>query len=58
MEIFNVWVRLFAKCNIEPMVDSNGKPVYPDIETLVNGGIVTRPNNPTMRVVERANALI
>ncbi|KAI8143136.1 cytochrome P450 [Fennellomyces sp. T-0311] len=58
MEMFNVWVRLFSTCIIEPAIDASGKPVYPDLYTFLNGGIVTMPFNPTMRIIRRTDALI
>ncbi|KAI9488241.1 cytochrome P450 [Zychaea mexicana] len=55
--IFNEWVKLFSQCVIEPALDENGVPVYPDLDKLVNAGIVTPPTKPIMRVVKRTDAL-
>ncbi|KAI9488242.1 cytochrome P450 [Zychaea mexicana] len=58
LQIFNVWVRLYAKCIIEPPVDGDGKPKYPDIENVFNAGITMKPYKSALRVIKRSDALI
>ncbi|KAI9264098.1 cytochrome P450 [Phascolomyces articulosus] len=58
LEIFNVWTRLFSQCVIEPALDKDGIPVFPDLDALINAGIVTPPASPVMRIVKRVDSLL
>ncbi|KAG2216838.1 hypothetical protein INT45_009464 [Circinella minor] len=58
LEIFNVWVRLYARCSIEPRKNEFGVPVYPDLDNIFNAGIVNKPYDSMVRVVKRKDALI
>ncbi|KAI9496351.1 cytochrome P450 [Zychaea mexicana] len=58
LEIFNVYVRLFSKCVIEPVANEDGVPVYPDLDTFDEGGVVTLPYKPVMRVVRRTDPVV
>ncbi|KAI9264099.1 cytochrome P450 [Phascolomyces articulosus] len=58
LEIFNVYVRLFSKCIIEPVKNETGVPIYPDLDKFDQSAIVSVPNNPVVRVIKRTDALI
>ncbi|KAI9268823.1 cytochrome P450 [Phascolomyces articulosus] len=58
LEIFNVWVRLFSRCVVEPVIGENGEPEYPDINTIAYAAAILPPSNPVVRMVKRENALI
>ena len=58
LQIFNVFTRLFSKCVIEPVLDKNGEPEYPDLDNFDQNAIVSAPRKPIMRVVKRADAVI
>ena len=58
LEIFNVWVRLFSQCSIEPRKDELSVPVFPDINKIFNKGIVYTPTESRVCVVKRKDALI
>ena len=58
LELFNVWIRLFAKCIIEPALDEHGAPRLPNLDDLVNGGVVMPPKSSVMRIVKRSDSLI
>lgn len=55
--MFNKLIRVFARCVIEPDMDAQGKPVYPDIEGMKDGGLVVLPNDYTVRFVERSDTV-
>ncbi|KAI7866128.1 cytochrome P450 [Spinellus fusiger] len=57
-ELFLTYTTLWARCTIEPALDSNGKPVYADIESFVDGGLVIMPKHYKVRFVERADKLL
>ncbi|ORY96170.1 cytochrome P450 [Syncephalastrum racemosum] len=56
-DMFNKLIRIFARCIIEPDVDPQGKPVYPDIDGMKDGGLVVMPNDYTVRFVKRSDAV-
>ncbi|KAI7855699.1 cytochrome P450 [Circinella umbellata] len=58
LEIFNIWVRLFSSCKIEPIIDENGEPQYPDIDRIAYAAAILPAFNPVVRVVKRENSLI
>ncbi|KAI7861250.1 cytochrome P450 [Spinellus fusiger] len=57
-ELFLTYTTLWARCTIEPALDSNGKPVYADIKSLINGGAVIMPKPYKVRFVERTDKLL
>lgn len=56
-EMFNILVRLLAQATIEPMLDKNNKPTYPDMNALINAHVVIIPAEDKMRFVKRKNPL-
>lgn len=58
MEMFNVLVRIFARCTLEPALDDQGKPMLPDLDAARDGGITVLPPEYRVRFVPRADALI
>ncbi|KAI9251031.1 cytochrome P450 [Phascolomyces articulosus] len=54
VELFNVFISIFAKCTIEPTIDAQGNPEYPNIEDVKAGGIVVTPVEYKVRFVPRA----
>ncbi|CDH49792.1 cytochrome p450 [Lichtheimia corymbifera JMRC:FSU:9682] len=52
-EMFNILVRLLAQATIEPMLDNNNKPIYPDMNALINANVVIIPAEDKMRFVKR-----
>lgn len=56
--MFNILVRVFAKCRIEPHLDDQGNPVYPNLDGARNGGLVVLPLDYKVRFVEREDRLI
>ncbi|KAI7867226.1 cytochrome P450 [Spinellus fusiger] len=57
-ELFLTYTTLWARCTIEPALDSNGKPMYADIESFVDGGLVIMPKPYKVRFVERTDKLL
>ncbi|ORZ02475.1 cytochrome P450 [Syncephalastrum racemosum] len=57
-EMFNALVRIFARCTIEPVLGADGKPVYPDLNGLRDGGLVVLPLEYKVRFVKREDSLI
>ncbi|KAI7886235.1 cytochrome P450 [Lichtheimia hyalospora FSU 10163] len=53
VEMFVTMVRLLAKYTIEPSLDENGKPVYPDINSRVSGGFIVLPQSYKVRFIPR-----
>ncbi|KAJ8655157.1 hypothetical protein O0I10_009192 [Lichtheimia ornata] len=58
VEMFNVLVRIFARCTLEPALDDQGKPVMPDLDAPRDGGIIILPPHFHVRFLPRADALI
>ena len=56
--MFNVLVRIFARCTIEPAQDAQGKPILPDLDAPRDGGITVLPPHYRVRFVPRPDALI
>lgn len=56
--MFNVLVRIFARCTLEPALDDQGKPVLPDLDAPRDGGIIILPPHYKVRFLPRADALI
>lgn len=52
--MFNVLVRIFAKCNLEPPRDKQGNPILPDLESPVDHGVVLLPPPYEARFVPRS----
>ncbi|KAI7864068.1 cytochrome P450, partial [Spinellus fusiger] len=57
-ELFLAYTNLWARCTIEPALDSNGNPVYPDIKNATDGGMIVFPKPYKVRFVERPDKLI
>ncbi|KAI7871282.1 cytochrome P450 [Spinellus fusiger] len=57
-EIFLAYTSLWARCTVEPALDSNGNPVYADIESFVDCGLVIMPKPYKVCFVERPDRLI
>ncbi|KAI8139126.1 cytochrome P450 [Fennellomyces sp. T-0311] len=53
VELFNVFVSVFAKCKIEPTLDDQGNPQYPNIDDVRTGGVVVTPIDFQVRFVPR-----
>ncbi|KAI9264097.1 cytochrome P450 [Phascolomyces articulosus] len=58
LEIFNVWVRLYSRCLVEPAKDAFGLPVYPDLDDIYNAGITSKPGSSTLRIIKYKDALL
>ncbi|KAI7865738.1 cytochrome P450 [Spinellus fusiger] len=58
MEIFQTYINVWARSTVEPALDSNGDPVYGDIEGFIDGGIAIIPKPYKVRFVERPDRLI
>ncbi|CAO3615735.1 unnamed protein product [Cunninghamella blakesleeana] len=56
-EMFIIWTRLFSRFTIEPAIDENENLVKPNIETVVDGGIILEPENYQVRFIERESFL-
>ncbi|KAI7871338.1 cytochrome P450 [Spinellus fusiger] len=54
-DLFIAYTRIWARCTVEPGLDSNGNPVYPDINSFVDSGLVNLPKPYKIRLVERPN---
>ncbi|KAI7863483.1 cytochrome P450 [Spinellus fusiger] len=57
-EMFFAYTTLWARCTIEPALDSNNNPVYADIESIIDNGVVTMPKPYKVRFVERPDKLV
>ncbi|KAI7871317.1 cytochrome P450 [Spinellus fusiger] len=57
-ELFLAYTTLWARCTIEPALDSNGEPMYADIESFVDGGLASSPKPYKVRFVERPDKLL
>ncbi|KAI7864553.1 cytochrome P450 [Spinellus fusiger] len=57
-ELFYIYVNLWSRCTIEPMLDSNNNPVYTDYTTSINHGSTFRPMPHELRFVERPDKLL
>ncbi|KAI7867264.1 cytochrome P450 [Spinellus fusiger] len=57
-EMFLTYTTLFARCTIEPSLDSNGNPVYGDIDSYVDGGLTVMTKTYKIRLVERPDKLL
>lgn len=56
--MFVTVVRLLAKHTIEPSLDANGKPVYPDINSRVTGGLIVLPKAYKVRFTPRSDVAL
>ncbi|KAI7865851.1 cytochrome P450 [Spinellus fusiger] len=57
-ELFYVYVNLWSRCTIEPMLDSNNNPVYTDYTISIPYGLTLRPTPHELRFVERPDKLL
>ncbi|KAI7867266.1 cytochrome P450 [Spinellus fusiger] len=57
-ELFMTYTTLWARCTIEPALDSNGNPVCTNIKSYVDGGVVSMPEPYKVRFVERPDRLL
>lgn len=55
--MFHSLIHLFARCVIEPCVDGQGKPVYPDLDDMVDAGIVVMPKDYKVRFIPRTDSI-
>jgi hypothetical protein len=53
-----MFVQLFGRCTIEPIGDSNGNKVYPDLNTMENAGIIVAPGPYQVKFSKRSNSLL
>ncbi|KAI9497144.1 cytochrome P450, partial [Zychaea mexicana] len=58
VELFNFWVRILATTTIEPPLNENGDPVYPDLNSYRDIGVAIAPLDSRIRFVERHDRLI
>ncbi|KAI9492124.1 cytochrome P450 [Zychaea mexicana] len=58
VEMFYFWVRILATSIIEPTLDHQGQPRYPDLDSYLDGGITSAPGDPYIQIVERPDRLI
>ncbi|KAI9251494.1 cytochrome P450 [Phascolomyces articulosus] len=55
--LFNYWVRIFATTIIEPPLDNQGNPIYPNLNARRDGGLVA-PVETYLRFIKREDSLI
>ncbi|KAI7852761.1 cytochrome P450 [Circinella umbellata] len=53
VEMFNAFVSVFSKCTIEPTLNAQGEPEYPNIDDVKVGGVVVTPVEHQVRFVPR-----
>ncbi|KAI8140192.1 cytochrome P450 [Fennellomyces sp. T-0311] len=53
--LFHVWIRILAAAVIEPLLDKNGNPSYPNLNALRDAGIVIGPGESRIRFVKRTD---
>ncbi|KAI8138877.1 cytochrome P450 [Fennellomyces sp. T-0311] len=58
IELYNILIRLLAKTIIEPVINQEGKAVYPDLDNVKDTGIVVIPKDTVLRVTKRKDALV
>ncbi|KAI9491311.1 hypothetical protein BDB00DRAFT_509887 [Zychaea mexicana] len=58
VQMFHIWVRVFATSTIVPPLDEKERPVYPDLDNCYDGGIIVKPLKSRLRFVERSDCLI
>ncbi|KAI9496863.1 cytochrome P450 [Zychaea mexicana] len=58
VELFHIWVRVFATTIIEPPLDNSGKPVYPNLNAIEDLGIIVAPKESNLEFIERRDRLI
>ncbi|KAI7872070.1 cytochrome P450 [Spinellus fusiger] len=58
IEMFILYTRLWSRCTIEPAIDSNGLPMYGDIITPKNNGLVLLPQPYQVKFIERPDKLL
>ncbi|KAI7864178.1 cytochrome P450 [Spinellus fusiger] len=58
MELFYIYVNLWSRCTVEPMLDSNNNPIYADCTTSISYGLTLRPIPYELRFVERPDKLL
>lgn len=56
--MFNLLVRVLAKATIEPAMDKEGKPLYPNIHERQPGDALILPKQSSMRFVPRATTAV
>ncbi|KAL0075873.1 hypothetical protein J3Q64DRAFT_1773125 [Phycomyces blakesleeanus] len=56
-EMFYNMTRIFHRCNMEPPLDVDGKPIIVDIDAFIDHGITSSPVPYKMRFVPRSEAL-
>ncbi|KAI9248836.1 cytochrome P450 [Phascolomyces articulosus] len=56
--LFNYWVRIFATTIIEPPLDNEGNPIYPNLDTRRDGGLVVGPIETYLGFIKREDSLI
>ncbi|KAL0097279.1 cytochrome P450 [Phycomyces blakesleeanus] len=55
-EIFNLCTRILARCNVEPALNKDGTPAYPNLDKVVTMGIVSLPVEYKVRFVPRTDS--
>ncbi|KAI9246470.1 cytochrome P450 [Phascolomyces articulosus] len=58
VEFFNIWVQIFATTVIEPPLDTNGNPKYPDLDGYHDVGIIVAPRDKYLRFIERTDRIV
>ncbi|KAI9253384.1 cytochrome P450 [Phascolomyces articulosus] len=58
VEIFYILARLLAKTKIEPTLDQEGQPNYPDLNALNEVGTVNLPKDTTVCITKRSDAIL
>lgn len=53
--MFEIYIRLFSRCKIEPALNEKNEPVYPDLSEGRYGGLVLLPEHYHVRFVERSD---
>lgn len=53
-----MFTRLFAKCKVEAPLDSNGKPILPDLDNFQDAGVVVIPPPYKARFILRTDSLL
>lgn len=57
-ELFITFVHVISRCRIEPLQDSDGNDVLPNIKHSVNTGLTLSPAPYKVKFIERANYVL
>ncbi|KAI9319319.1 cytochrome P450 [Dichotomocladium elegans] len=58
VQMFNILVRIFARCTVEPCLDAQGTPLLPDLDAMRDCGVTVLPPHYRARFLARSDALV